>query len=64
MLAASRSPGAFIERRFSMFGERYFPVCRMTDGHYFLVLQDILVRVKIYGELELVLFLIMRGFSH
>ena len=63
MLAASRSPGAFIERRFSMFGERYFPVS--DDGRALLpgVAGYLGSSEIIYGELELVLFLIMRGFS-
>ena len=52
LLAASRSPGAFIEKR-SRMSERYFPVSRMTGGHYFLVLQDIFGSSEIiYGELE------------
>ena len=64
LLAALKSLRAFIEKRSRMSGERYFPVSRMTGGHYFLVLQDIFGSSEIiYGELELVLFLIMRGFS-
>ena len=47
LLAALRSPGAFIEKKSRMFGERYFPVCRMKVS-CILVLQDILVRVKLF----------------
>ena len=46
LLAALRLPGAFIEKKSRMFGER-FPLCRMKVS-CILVLQDILVRVKLF----------------
>ena len=39
-------PGAFIEKKSRMFGER-FPLCRMKVS-CIRVLQDILVRVKLF----------------